>query len=345
MSCGFNTPGCYGPYEMNSCDRCRAGEGKCLRNAASTTCDGPLEVKRCGFCRSAKLAVTKDTYGAFATDRAKRDDWVTGLGLGGVAMEAIFPDTSPLTPAQIDQKYAALAKQNRAGACPWVKVGSVYMTVTTGNNTGWRDLITKHLQPAGLRSFSVFTGRHGVINGTLTSDTSEIFCDKVPDANHLREDIVQKAALEGHFKGLARARQPVVRLFDVGTTAGTTMTRTQQLAQARMNMGDTVIFAWCWSLLSAYKVTVSSDAARMREHDMALAYNKPIRDIVEEKYGWIGRYDLADVYSDDYITWRSRVAWREDESRDAQRKAQRAVPDVRSTEALYDEVVKHVHAH
>ena len=346
MNC-LNTPrskGCYGPYEATSCAHCQSKEGRfCIAPRAKQGCDGPLYgTAACSVCKNTTVNVNAQTLSEFQTDRGLRGPWLKGLGLGGVRMQHIYDANTAYTPAQIDQKFLQQAADGGAAPCPWVQSDMLYATVTTGNDTGWRDLIEKLLQqPNANRSFAVFTGRHGVYNGTLTRDQdSELFSDKVADGNHLREDILQKQGLESKYA--ARQDKPRVRLFDVGTTQGTTMTRTQQLAMARMNMGDTVIFAWCWSLLSFYKAPVTGGDARKKVYDQSLAYNKPVSEIIADKYGWTKKLALVgDMYSDEYMSWRNRVAYREDDSRAGQKAARGIV----GKEAQFAAVATHVHEH
>jgi len=336
---------CYGPYLPTSCAHCQTFEGeKCLAPKAKLGCKGPLYGGACGYCKGQKLAVTAEHLQEFQDDRRARGPWLTSLNLPSVRLTRFLDANTTYTPAQVDQKYKDCMANGLAVRLPWVKAGNLYMTVTTGNDTGWRELVQMELMAEGRRNFSVFTGRHGVINGSLTQDgNSDLFSDKVPDPKHLREDIIQKAVLDSQFYALPRPQRPVVRLYDVGTTQGSTMTRTQQLAMARMSMGDTVIFAWCWSLLSVYKAPVTAAEARKKEYDPSLAYNRPIRDILQDKYGWVDKLALGDMYSDDYMRWRQRVGWREDEARNANKALRRV--GVNGQQAAHDEVAKHVHDH
>lgn len=304
MKCPTNTSLCSGPYTEDACDKCAKLEGEqCantpprkgkvnLKDTTTANCGGPFVDRkvsyRCPDCT--ELGKTgKAAWERLVIDRTNKQKWKSTLK--GIKVQEVYDGSAcgDLTPADIDEQYNGDAKRGiERDWCPWVKIGNLYTTVTTGNDAGWRLLIQNHLQPNDRvpRDISVFTGRHGHPEGSIVQETNQdLFWDGVPDANHYLQDILQKVVAEGVFSAKPDKDKPRIKLWDVGTTAGANMTKTQQLAAERLHKGEIVIFAWCWSFLSFYKVT-DKQAATIKKWDKDLAFNKSIKTIVEEKYGW-----------------------------------------------------------
>jgi len=306
MKCQATPPlsTCTGTYTEDACPTCAGAEGedRCMNLVPRqgrpygnkdpvTNCIGPFATTagwRCSDCSPLKRqGQTVATWKALAANREKKAKWLATLpSIGRGSLKTVYDrgDWGSLTPAAIDHNY------NAAGGldwCPWIKIGNLYVTVTTGNDAGWRLLVERHLEPdpANPRVINVFTGRHGNPEGTITDDAYELFSDKVMDANHYLQDIIQKAVADGRYAAQDQALRPRIKLWDVGTTQGSTMTKTLQLASERLKKGEVVIFAWCWSLLSFYKVTVQ-EAKDYSRFDLTQAYNLPIKQIVASKYGW-----------------------------------------------------------
>ncbi len=310
MPCTFKSHDCDGSYTDSACAKCQDLEGEfCNRNKLSTTCKGPFADKPCGLCKNLvpggmQPAERRAFFEEFKLGRVASKKWRVGLQLDTVQLNKIYLGSSKFTPAQIDQKY-----QDAGGLdwCPWVQIGNLYALVTTGNNVGWRMLVTDLFEAKKGTHFSVFTGRHGVTQGTLTKDEDDdLFWDGVPDENHLVQDLVQNQVLRAKFAATPQDR-PHVYIYDVGTTAGATMSKTQQLASERLAKGHVVIFAWCWSLLSVYKASSKSAQARYPLHEAQQPYNMSIADIVTDKYGWVV---AAGAKPDGYDDWRKLLSAR-----------------------------------
>jgi len=304
MKCPTKKPLCPGPYTEDACDDCAKLEGeKCvntpvkmgkvnLKDKTTVPCGGPFVDRkvsfRCPDCT--ELGKTgKAAWDRLVVDRANKKKWKSTLK--SIKVQEVYDGSAcgDLTPADIDEQYNADANSGvERDWCPWIKIGNLYTTVTTGNDAGWRLLIQNHLQPNDKlpRNISVFTGRHGHPEGSIVQEANQdLFWDGVPDANHYLQDILQKVVAEGLFSGKQDKDKPRIKLWDVGTTAGANMSRTQQLAAERLRKGEIVIFAWCWSFLSFYKVT-ETEAATLKRWNKDLAFNKRIKAIVDEKYGW-----------------------------------------------------------
>jgi hypothetical protein len=336
MACASRTTGCPGPYTEESCDTCAALEGeKCTRTPPATgkdfktkqtlTCAGPFAdppAYRCGPCKQiGKFG--KPAWLTLVKDRTDKQGWKKTLKK--LQVKEVYDGDAcvDITPADIDNQYNVDLQAGKAYSwCPWVRIGNLYTTVTTGNDAGWRLLVQNHIQPDATapRAISVFTGRHGNPEGTITKDDRELFYDGVMDGNHYLQDILQKVVSEGHFASRPPSEQPRIKLWDVGTTAGTTMTRTQQLARERLDKGEIVIFAWCWSLLSFYKVNVKEAAAFKRWH-RDQAYNKPIKEIVADKYGWAKAPRKLSIATPAAVKWKASE-WRKAVSADRKSTAQ-----------------------
>jgi hypothetical protein len=314
MTCKSNTRGCLGAYTAEACAACEITEGdKCAMTGKTLRCTGPLNLNACSFCKA--LTPTEGDkekwFEGIKEHRQKFKGWRATLSLPA-KLDKIYIESSKLSPAQIDQKVRELSLDGLSfDWCPWVNVGNLYMTVTTGNANGWRLLIGDLFHPIQRRKFSVFTGRHGNWQGTITQETSDLFADGVADPSHLTQDIIQKVLAESAHAAKPQKERPVIRMWDVGTTAGTTMTKTQQLAAERLREGDIVIFAWCWSFLSVYKATAGSERAEYPLYKTDQAYNRPIEKIVFDRYGWVKTLSL-DNYSiaklgPDFTDWQKKV--------------------------------------
>lgn len=316
MQCTTNSAGCPGPFTAESCDSCAAKErdgclnepARVARTTPPKTCEGPFKgppAWRCPDCMQVGCAPGQEGRNAWEAMKKNRDlrrQWLAKHKAVTVKPLYLASECSSITPAQIDYCYG----QGSVDWCPWVRIGNLYTTVTTGNDVGWRLLLRDHLQadPHSPRDINVFTGRHGNPEGTLTADDHEIFSDRVADADHLLQDILQKSVADGHYRALAYSKKPRIKLWDVGTTAGSTMTKTQQLASECLRKNEVVIFAWCWSLLSFYK-TSEREAAGFSKWDQNQPYNKPIADIVKERYGWATPPGNASAHH--ASAWRSEV--------------------------------------
>lgn len=297
MACPSGKLECPGPYKKETCEGCEAKyEGdRCARTGkADGKCKGPFSDTACGYCQQYKKndpKFSKEAFSELVKTRSKTRVWRKSLNLESVKLLELYKkgDYTGLTPGQIDQKYQIEAAL-RTVDCPWIKIGNLYVTVTTGNDAGWGDLVKKLLandtHSLEAKRFAIFTGRHGNTQGTLTASDSGLFSDKVPDKNHLTQDIVAKAGVEKCYAALSPPDRPQISIWDVGTTAGATMTRTKILAIERLAAGDVVIFAWCWSLLSPYKVNETSPEAVYEVYEQDQPYNKTIENIVNESYGW-----------------------------------------------------------
>lgn len=320
MPCDAHAPGCPGPFNEDSCDACVARERDgCLHNppkslganrfnAHAKTCGGPFAAPpawRCVDCQQFKPAGDpgRAVWHDIQAQRALKRAWLKRLEVIEVRPVYLASECAEMTPGQIDYCY----RSKQVDWCPFVRIGNLFATVTTGNDAGWRLLIQDHLQsdPKEPRDIHVFTGRHGNPEGTRTLDDREIFTDKVPDADHLLQDILQKAVADGQYQSKAYSSRPRIHLWDVGTTAGSDMTKTQHLAQELLARREIVVFAWCWSLLSFYKTT-DAQAQAFSKWDLNQPYNKPIGQIVDEHYGWALRPAPPPAHG--HGEWRASVA-------------------------------------
>ena len=243
MSCKQRRNDCAGPYTVLACNSCRTQEVEgCESNARKESCKGPMhEPGRCSYCT--RLASDKARlFNKTELDRQRidADRWRADLNLPSSGK--IFDGLScSYTTAGIDQ-YTQI---KGGDYCPWVRVGNLYVTVTTGNDQGWVDLI--HSICAGgntnadgnRKGVSVFTGRHGTTQGTIIqASDSGLFHDSLKDPRHVAEDIIKREHLRKEL--MPNKTGPKVTIWDVGTTAGTSMKRTKRLSMERMRCGDIV---------------------------------------------------------------------------------------------------------
>jgi hypothetical protein len=270
------TPGCDGPYTKTACAGCKKEQGKCQKTGKKLipNCGGPFAPIICAYCKR-----LQDAGDLLDPEMAR---WLESLNLDTVPLEHVYPDSSPYTPAQIDNRYTK-AGDNRIPS-PWVKLGNLYMSLTVTGDDSWKALIDK-LYGEGIRNFIVFTGRHGQMSGTIVEDlVLKTLGHAVPDETHLIQDKAKKSRIEAEYAKNPRGAIHIT-LCNVGTTPDTTMTRTKQLAQQCLSAGESVvILAWCYSLLSFYTTTAQADKAT-RYSDI-VCYNLPISDIVSSKLGW-----------------------------------------------------------
>ena len=145
MQCVKRRMDCTGPYTEKACPDCEATEGKCLRSKPKPGCGGPFK-DPCALCKNADTAGCNTDLNDLKKTRPLIRNWMTTLKLNTVnKVDKYYPKTSPLSPAQIDQKL----NQSQVDFCPWVQIGNLFTTVTTGNDAGWKDLVTELAKSPG----------------------------------------------------------------------------------------------------------------------------------------------------------------------------------------------------
>jgi hypothetical protein len=280
MSC-FQRPAaakCDGPYAAELCEACRKLEGKCLTGRPHATCKGPFSDQPCKFCQNVK--------GLRDPRVAKRlEAWMNGLGLDAVEMNQVYPASSPLKPAQIDQ---AQTKKKLSGVARWVQIGNLYASVTTTGDGSWLPVFEERYRD-GVRNFHIFSGRHGEVQGTVTKggkglDARSYAPEITTDKNHIEQDIKKITSIRAEYNDTR------ISLWDVASTDGSSVSKTRRLARECLSeRGTVVILAWCYSLLSFDTITVE-EWRKVLEDGAHYAdvpdYNKPIKDIINQHYAW-----------------------------------------------------------
>jgi hypothetical protein len=250
-----------------------------------STCKGPFSEKPCFLCKAREKSLTNPKI---------RDGWMTSLNLSSVSWNEASPiagTSCVFSPAQIDRRHGQLTvgggetkerDAGRAGRCPWIQIGNLYATVTDTGEGSWQWLVTllQDKAPTPL-VVNIFSGRHGNHEGTVIDDIRRHTLHRAytQDPAHIPQDKLSVAKMRSE---LARSRT-TIKLWDVGCTPGSTVNKTKRLAWECLDNGETVIFAWCYSLLSFYyadEKTVGTATYKI-EH-----YNMPIKSIVGEKFAW-----------------------------------------------------------
>jgi len=175
---------------------------------------------------------------------------------------------------------------------PWLRVGNLYLSFTTTGNLSWPPVLM-HLHGKGHRIFRVFSGRHGSagggfgLDGTVSKGTTEL--------SHFIEDKNTSLYLRtGRKEGLMKEENPgrnfigkdiTLTVEDFGTA---TRDKVKFAATAYLNRGETVIFAWCYSIASMY--LYNAEKQDLETGSMQRIYSKTVEAVVRDKYRWVKRF-------------------------------------------------------
>ena len=171
--------------------------------------------------------------------------------------------------------------------CPWIKVGNLYLSVTTTGNESWPSVID-YAQKMGANKFSILTGRHGDQFGQQVDLKSGEFSPGVAEKNHFKEDEIQAKKLAD--KGCD------IEVIDVGNPPYNSVSRLKQLAQSKLGERS-VIFAWCFSIYSM-KEYPSTDPLMPHQElpvmvlksKMRHAWETSVSALVTEGFEWVPGY-------------------------------------------------------
>ena len=162
------------------------------------------------------------------------------------------------------------------GDVPWVKAGNLYMSICiTGENS--YGPLAKDLTID--KKVWVFMGRHGEATGNPLKDDGTFLKKRVYDIEHKKEDakIVD---------GLKREWFNVEMLDLYEKNDARTTGRLRELIKEKLDRGDAVILAWCFSLfaMDEFNAGISKNAAQSTAESN---YKKSINAIVAANYSWV----------------------------------------------------------
>jgi hypothetical protein len=175
---------------------------------------------------------------------------------------------------------------------PWVRVGNLYLSITETGNLAWPPVIV-HLYGKGHRNFRVFSGRHGTPSGGFALDSK--IPQNVVDHSHFNQDKDVALYLRtGRREGLMKnpeipsknfASEPInITVENYGAGSRDEL---KEAAKTYLDKGDTVIFAWCFSITSMYLYNTDKNALQIAS--MQTNFNKAVKTVVKEKYEWSKR--------------------------------------------------------
>ncbi|WP_144186286.1 hypothetical protein [Elioraea rosea] len=176
---------------------------------------------------------------------------------------------------------------------PWIRVGNLYLSVTATGNLSWPPVVG-HLEPLGHTTFHVFSGRHGSAAGGFGLDS------KVPqgviDATHFGQDQdVAHYMRTGEKRGYCRNDWPNTRLHQQNTKLtienfgeGSTRDKVKAAAKAYLDKGDTVIFAWCYSIGAMH--LYNTEKLELENTSYETLFRKTPATVIKEKYDWVKRF-------------------------------------------------------
>ncbi|WP_291298022.1 hypothetical protein [Elioraea sp.] len=187
----------------------------------------------------------------------------------------------------------AHADKAHTAQLPWIRVGNLYLSVTETGNLSWPPIIG-HLAPLGHVNFHVFSGRHGSQAGGFALDS------KVPqtviDVTHFGQDQdVAHYILTGEKRGMCKYDWPNERLRDGHATLtvenfgeGSTRDKVKAAAKKYLDKGDTVIFAWCYSIGAMH--LYNPDKPALETASIKTLFGKTPETVIKEKYDWVKRF-------------------------------------------------------
>lgn len=207
-------------------------------------------------------------------------------------MRMIEEDTPEAKEHTLQEIYdsADFSSNNRI---PWVRVGNLYLSVTETGNLSWPPVVT-HLAPLGHVNFHVFSGRHGSPGGGFGLDS------KVPqgvvDPKHFGQDKdVAHYLRTGEKRGYCKdfwpdatlgERQVNLSVEDFGQ--GSTRDKVKAAAKALLDKGDTVIFAWCFSIGAMH--LYNTEKPDLERASYLTIFGKIVETVIKEKYDWVKRF-------------------------------------------------------
>ncbi|REL27688.1 hypothetical protein DXX93_14735 [Thalassotalea euphylliae] len=160
---------------------------------------------------------------------------------------------------------------------PWVKVGNLYMSICITGENSWVPL-AKDLS-AGSKVV-VFTGRHGEATGNPTNQFGRIVDKLVYDIEHLKQDrkIVDGLKSQGHNVEL-------LDLYEANDKR--TTERLRELIRDKLDRGNVVILAWCFSLfaMDQFKSEIAKTTTAQRIANTN--FDKTVKSIVFDRYSWV----------------------------------------------------------
>jgi hypothetical protein len=160
---------------------------------------------------------------------------------------------------------------------PWVKVGKLYMSICITGENSWGP-IAKDLSKAS--KVVVFTGRHGEATGNPVDQFNRIVDKLVYDIEHMKQDktIVDALQKQGHD----------VEMLDLyGANSDRTTAALRELIRERLNKGQAVILAWCFSFFA-----MDQFSAKIAKTDVAQGiaernFDKTVTSMVFDRYAWV----------------------------------------------------------
>ena len=162
--------------------------------------------------------------------------------------------------------------------CPWVQIGKLFVSVTTTGNKSWGPIVTAEYAK-GARKFAVLSGRHGDQYGQVVDIVSGAFGEGVADQSHFTQDLAEVGGLNGRLQGIE------INVVNAGVAPYNKVTALRTLASSQLGSGQTVIFAWCFSIFSMLEHPEGVPDKALQSY-MLKACNTTVAALVQENYAW-----------------------------------------------------------
>lgn len=173
----------------------------------------------------------------------------------------------------------------------WVQVGNLYLSLTMTGNNSWPPIVLKKFAE-GHRNFRILSGRHGVQAGGFQLDKH--IAKRDADPSHFTQDKDFANFLKtGETGGRSDVEWPVSNLSGENVTITVedfgkgSRDSLKSTAKAYLDRGDTVIFAWCFSVTAMY--LYSPDGGKLEIANATTVSSKSIKSVVASKFDWVKR--------------------------------------------------------
>ncbi|MFU7558290.1 hypothetical protein ACMFWY_06405 [Roseiconus sp. JC912] len=141
----------------------------------------------------------------------------------------------------------AYPHKNRADACAWVQIKSLYVSVTPTRASSWPKLLEK--RSGSSQRVVIYTGRHGGQTGSTTA--ADVLYERVKEQKFVAEDVTTAISTLATSSVLFSVR-------DAGKAPFTDILKLRQHILNDVAAGHLVILAWCYSLLAMFEMPVQT---------------------------------------------------------------------------------------
>lgn len=168
------------------------------------------------------------------------------------------------------------SKETTSHASPASVRASGLSPRSSSADKSWGPIVTTEYAK-GARNFAVLSGRHGDQYGQVVDVVSGAFGAEVRDQTHFTQDVAEVSGLSGRLQGVQ------INVVNVGVAPYNKVTALRTLAASQLDAGQTVIFAWCFSIFSVLEHPEGVPAKALQSY-MLKACNTTVAALVTENY-------------------------------------------------------------